>query len=186
MGETSPEKSPRVGPVVTLRRGRPLPPLDPDGLARRPARRRDSLPPPVPADSRLSASAGRSVSGQHVSVASLAALKFGDVDLACRAADRGVAAGEQSGHHLALGSASRMLGCPSVLERRSQTSAPLYPRLGAFYLKTAVAAARQGNRSTAIDLLTVQTAPRADRTANDYWPAFGPTNVAVHTVSVAA
>jgi hypothetical protein len=59
--------------------------------------------------------------------------------------------------------------------------------LGSLYLKTAVAAARQGDRSAAIDLLANadRAASQLDADRNDYWTAFGPTNVAAHTVSVA-
>jgi hypothetical protein len=138
-------------------------------------------------------------------LATLTLLKLGDVDAAWLAADRGVAAAERSGHRLVLGSAGRMLtyvfldagecekaqqlglAAVAALERKPRASSSRLSVLGALYLKTAVAAARKGDRSVAIDLLTSadRAAAQLDADRNDYWTAFGPTNVAVHTVSVA-
>lgn len=138
-------------------------------------------------------------------LATLALLKLGDVDAAWLAADRGVTAAERSEHLLVLGSAGRMLtyvyldagecekaqqlglAATAALEREPRASETRLSVLGALYLKTAVAAARQGDRSVAIDLLTNagRAAGQLDADRNDFWTAFGPTNVAVHTVSVA-
>lgn len=138
-------------------------------------------------------------------LATVALLKLGDVDAAWLAADRGVAAAERSEHLLVLGSAGRMLtyvfldagecekaqqlgvAAAAALERKPQASVSRMSVLGALYLKTAVAAARQGDRDAAIDLLAnaERAARQLDADRNDYWTAFGPTNVAVHTVSVA-
>lgn len=138
-------------------------------------------------------------------LATVALLKLGDVDAAWLAADRGVAAAERSGHRLVLGSAGRMLtyvfldagecekaqqlglGAIGALERKPHAGRSRLSVLGALYLKTAVAAARQGDRSAAIDLLANadRAAGHLDADRNDYWTAFGPTNVAAHTVSVA-
>jgi hypothetical protein len=71
--------------------------------------------------------------------------------------------------------------------RASATSATRLSILGALYLKCAVAAARCGDRSSAIALLdeASRAAQELDADRNDFWTAFGPTNVAVHAVSVA-
>jgi transcriptional regulator with XRE-family HTH domain len=138
-------------------------------------------------------------------LATVTLLKLGNLDAAWLAADRGVAAAERSEHLLVLGCAGRMLtyvfldagdcenaqelglAAVAALERKPQASVTRMSVLGALYLKTAVAAARKGDRSTAIDLLANadRAAVQLDADRNDYWTAFGPTNVAVHTVSVA-
>jgi transcriptional regulator with XRE-family HTH domain len=135
----------------------------------------------------------------------VALLKLGDVETAWLAADRGVAAAEQSEHPLVLGSAGRMLAyvfldagecqrahqvglaAAAGLERHPHASATRISVLGALYLKSAVAAARRGDRSTAIDLLDEagRAASQLNADRNDFWTAFGPTNVAVHAVTIA-
>jgi hypothetical protein len=79
------------------------------------------------------------------------------------------------------------LTAAAALERTPQASATRLSVLGALYLKSAVAAARRGDRSTATDLLNEaeRAAIQLDADRNHFWTAFGPTNVAVHTVSVA-
>lgn len=138
-------------------------------------------------------------------LAIVALLKLGDVETAWLAADRGVAAAERSEHPLVLGSAGRMLAyvfldagqcerahrvglaAAAGLERKPQASASRLSVLGALCLKCAVAAARRGDRSAAIDLLheAGRAADRLDADRNDFWTAFGPTNVAVHAVTIA-
>jgi len=138
-------------------------------------------------------------------LATVALLKLGDVEAAWLAADRGVAAAERSENSLVLGCAGRMLtyvfldageyekaqelglAAAARLEHEQQASVTRLSVLGALYLKSAVAAARRGDRSSAIDLLNEadRAATRLDSDRNHFWTAFGPTNVAVHTVSVA-
>jgi transcriptional regulator with XRE-family HTH domain len=138
-------------------------------------------------------------------LATVTLLKLGDIETAWLAADRGVAAAERSEHPLVLGSAGRMLAyvfldagecerahrvglaAATGLERAPQASASRLSVLGALYLKCAVAAARRGDRSAAIDLLheAGRAADRLDADRNDFWTAFGPTNVAVHAVTIA-
>ena len=138
-------------------------------------------------------------------LAAVALLKLGDVPSAWLAADRGVAAAERSEHPLVLGSAGRMLtyvfldagdcekahelglAAAAGLEHTQEASANRLSVLGALYLKCAVAAARGGDRSTALDLLSEaeRAAKRLDADRNDLWTAFGPTNVAAHAVTIA-
>jgi len=138
-------------------------------------------------------------------LATVALLKLGDVQTAWLAADRGITAAERCEQPLVLGSAGRMLtyvfldagecdkalqlglNAAEALERTPRAGATRLSVLGALYLKCAVAAARRGDRSSAIKLLSKadRAARELDADRNDFWTAFGPTNVAVHTVSVA-
>jgi len=138
-------------------------------------------------------------------LATVALLKLGDVQTAWLAADHGIAAAERCEQPLVLGSAGRMLTyvfldageCDKALqlglaaavrlEHSPRTGATRLSVLGALYLKCAVAAARRGDRSSAIKLLSKadRAANELDADRNDFWTAFGPTNVAVHTVSIA-
>lgn len=79
------------------------------------------------------------------------------------------------------------LAAAAGLEHTPKANANRLSVLGALYLKCAVAAARGGDRSTALDLLSEaeRAAKQLDADRNDFWTAFGPTNVAAHAVTIA-
>jgi hypothetical protein len=117
-----------------------------------------------------------------------------------------VTAAERSGERLAVGGCARMVAhalldaghCERAVELTTGAAAALGPApgsgspellsvYGALLLKGAVAAARQGDRHGARDLLA-EAGQAADRLGGDHnhrWTAFGPTNVALHTVTTA-
>jgi transcriptional regulator with XRE-family HTH domain len=132
--------------------------------------------------------------------------KIGEADLAWIAAERAMHAADESEDPLVLASAARS-GTHALLavgrfddavELGEAAARWLSPRMevgdpaalslyGMLYLRTAVAAARHQDRSTATELLA-----QAGRAANqlgadaNYWQtAFGPSNVELHRVSVA-
>ncbi len=133
-------------------------------------------------------------------------LKVGAAELAWLAADRGVTAAERSGDPLAVAGCARMVvhafldagHCQRAVELAMGAAAALRPALGpcspsllsvygALLLKGAVAAARNGDRATTRELLA-EAGRAADRLGGDHnhrWTAFGPANVALHTVATA-
>ncbi|MGH3694317.1 MAG: helix-turn-helix domain-containing protein [Pseudonocardiaceae bacterium] len=132
--------------------------------------------------------------------------KIGEADLAWIAAERAMQAADESDDPLVLASAARS-GTHALLavgrfddavELGEVAARWLSPRTkgddpaalslyGMLYLRTAVAAARHQDRSTAGELLT-QAGRAADQLGVDanYWQTgFGPSNVELHRVSVA-
>jgi len=133
--------------------------------------------------------------------------KLGAPDLAMLAADRSAAASMELGSLSARGLAAYQAACASLradrtddaehlavtmaaeVERGARSDDPASVSVaGALWLIGAVIAARRTERSSAWERLD-----RADRLAqllgedgNHLWTAFGPTNVALHRVSVAA
>lgn len=88
----------------------------------------------------------------------------------------------QDAEHLAVGMAER-------LERAARSDSPTVVSVcGALWLISAVIAARQTDRSEAWTRLdrAERLAGLLGEDANHAWTAFGPTNVAIHRVSVAA
>ena len=131
--------------------------------------------------------------------------KIGQPDLAWIAADRGIAAAEQSEDPLMFAASSRMLahallamGCSdkaqhitlsalTTLEQGLGTAPPTYLSVyGALLQTSAIICARQEDRVRANEFLAeaTETAQRLGEDRNDYWTVFGPTNVGIHKASV--
>lgn len=131
--------------------------------------------------------------------------KMGLADVAWLAADRAVAAAEQSGDPVMIAASIRMLarsleelGRPDkaeavataaahMLEPDLGTASPAHLSVfGALLLTAAVAAATQGDRVTASTLLAEATiaARRLGGDRNELWTVFGPTNVQIHRTAV--
>jgi len=133
-------------------------------------------------------------------------LKQGDSNLGWVAADRSMLAAERAENPLTVASAARILAyallgarhfdkakdlCLRVadhLEQESRLGSPgALSAYGALVLKAVMAAAMQDDRATTTELLKTarRTADRLGHDGNHLWTAFGPTNVAVHSVSAA-
>lgn len=146
------------------------------------------------------------VSARTHHLAATALSKVGEADLAWIAAERAMQAADSSGDPLVLASAARagthaLLAVgrfDDALSLGSRASEWLAPRMaeadpsalslyGMLHLRTAVAAARRHDRSTAMDLLgRASTAARDLNEDGNYWQTgFGPTNVALHRMSAA-
>lgn len=140
----------------------------------------------------------------HLAASTLS--KVGESDLAWIAAERAMAAAEQSGSPLALASAARA-GTHALLSNgrfddamhlgqtatdwlrtslREDDPAAL-SITGMLYLRTATAAARRQDRAASRDLLDQAAvyAGRLGRDDNQWHTMFGPTNVALHKVAAA-
>ncbi|MGW4323807.1 helix-turn-helix domain-containing protein [Streptomyces sp. NPDC004684] len=139
--------------------------------------------------------------------AAMVLTKVGETDLAWIAADRGLAAAQQSDNAAVTGSLFRSVAhCllsngrfDAAVQLVSDAADYLRPGLreaspeflsiyGTLFLAGSMAAARADDRSTTRDFLTeaAQAAQRLGRDANHMWTAFGPTNVAIHRVATAA
>jgi transcriptional regulator with XRE-family HTH domain len=133
--------------------------------------------------------------------------KLGEVDLAWIAADRGLAAAQQSGNGVVIGSLFRSVThCllsngrfDSAVQLVTDAAGYLQPGLGdadaaflsiygTLFLTGAMAAARSEDRATTRTFLAEadQAAQRLGADGNHMWTAFGPTNVAIHRVATAA
>ena len=138
-------------------------------------------------------------------VTAMALKKFGENELAWIAADRGVLAAERAEAPLLLAVSARAVGqvfmSAGRLDEADSVSAAaltaLEPRLGnpspehlsiwgALLLTRAMIAARKNDRPTAQQFITEAQAiaGRLGQDRNDFWTIFGPTNVAIHAVSV--
>ncbi|MEZ0064329.1 transcriptional regulator with XRE-family HTH domain [Streptacidiphilus sp. MAP12-20] len=138
--------------------------------------------------------------------AAMVLTKLGEVDLAWLAADRGLAAAQESGEPVVIGSLFRSVShcllangrfqaarqlthdAADYLEHGLETSSPTHLSVyGTLFLVGAMAAAQDGDRSSANDfLLRADVAAQClGRDANHLWTAFGPTNVAIHRVATA-
>ena len=140
-------------------------------------------------------------------IASKLLTKLGATDLAMVAADRAATSALDAGSLTARGMAAYQVACAllragrtddaehlAVLmaiqtEAHARSDAPEVVSLaGALWLIAAVIAGRRTERSTAMERLdrAEQLAAQLGHDANHAWTAFGPTNVAIHRVSVAA
>jgi transcriptional regulator with XRE-family HTH domain len=138
-------------------------------------------------------------------VGAMALKKFGENELAWIAADRGVLAAERAEAPLLMAVSARAVGqvfmsagrldeaervstaAHTALEPGLGKASPEYLSVwGALLLTRAIIAARKNDRSTAGQFLheAAATAGRLGQDRNDFWTAFGPTNVAIHAVSV--
>lgn len=135
--------------------------------------------------------------------------KVGEPDLAWIATDRGMKAAFDCDDLALQGSLMRsgvhslhsrgqhetavaLTGEATSYLRREQGGRPSTARLlsvyGTLLLPGAVAAARSGDRASAVEYMdeAERVASQLGRDANYLWTAFGPTNVALHRVTVAA
>jgi transcriptional regulator with XRE-family HTH domain len=138
-------------------------------------------------------------------VAAMALRKFGENELAWIAADRGVLAAERAEAPLLMAVSARAVGqvfmsagrldeaqsvstaALTALEPGLGKASPEYLSVwGSLLLTRAIIAARKNDRSTAGQFLheAAATAGRLGQDRNDFWTVFGPTNVAIHAVSV--
>ncbi|MFD9881521.1 helix-turn-helix domain-containing protein [Streptomyces alboflavus] len=132
--------------------------------------------------------------------------KLGESELAWMAADRGLAAAQQSGSNVIVGSLFRSVthcllstgryetavqlvsDAAGLLETGLGAASPSYLSVyGTLFLTGAMAAARAEDRATAQSYLreAETAATRLGTDANHMWTAFGPTNVAIHKVATA-
>ncbi len=154
--------------------------------------------------------ADQTVAWGHVAMsyqaAAMTLTKLGETDLAWACSERGVAAAQRSSSPLVVGSLLRSLahslmstgqhgGALDVADRairrlttEAAVSTPGHVSIiGSLLLVAAMAAARAEDPATARSMLD-RAAGYADQLrydANHVWTAFGPTNVAIHRVSIA-
>ncbi|SOD73279.1 transcriptional regulator with XRE-family HTH domain [Jatrophihabitans sp. GAS493] len=133
--------------------------------------------------------------------------KLGVTDLAMLAADRAASAAYTTDSLTAVGTSAYQVACALLradqpqdaehlsvgmaerVEREARSDSPAVVSVaGALWLISAVIAARQTNRSDAWERLdrASRLAGLLGEDANHAWTGFGPTNVAIHRVSVAA
>ena len=148
------------------------------------------------------------VGDQHLLAAGWAVVakmltKVGSDELALVAAERARAAAWRSGNRADLGMATYQVVCALLPTGRAEVAEDLAVRTaedlddaddavlsvsGALSLIAAIAAARRGDAEAATERLA-RAQLRADALGHDAnlrWSAFGPTNVALHRISVAA
>lgn len=132
--------------------------------------------------------------------------KLGEADLAWIAAERGLAAAQNSDNQVVLGSLFRSVAHTLLSTGRFQPAVQLVDRAaamlspglgtaggemlsvyGSLFLAGAMAASRAEDRPTTQAFLreAEESARRLGRDANYLWTAFGPTNVAIHRVNTA-
>lgn len=132
--------------------------------------------------------------------------KLGETDLAWIAADRGLAAAQQSGNDVVTGSLFRSVthcllstgrfeaavqlvkDAAGLLQPGVGQASPAYLSVyGTLFLTGAMAAARAEDRATTAQFLREadESARRLGTDENHMWTAFGPTNVAIHRVATA-
>jgi hypothetical protein len=132
--------------------------------------------------------------------------KLGEADLAWIAAERGLAAAQQSDSRVILGSLFRSVAHTLLSTGRFQPAVLLVDRAagvlgsdlgtadgpmlsvyGSLFLTGAMAASRAEDRATTRAFLheAQESASRLGADANHMWTAFGPTNVAIHQVNTA-
>ncbi len=150
--------------------------------------------------------AGWAVSARTHHLAATALAKIGESDLAWIAAERAMQAADEADDPLVLASAARSgthallavgrynealdLGRTAASWLRARMSADdpeALSLVGMLDLRTAVAAAKKQDRSTATELLDQASvaADRLGRDANFWQTGFGPTNVALHRIAAA-
>lgn len=132
--------------------------------------------------------------------------KLGETELAWIAADRGLAAAQQSGNDTITGSLFRSVthcllstgrfetaaqlvkDAAAVLEPGLSAAGPAFLSVyGTLFLTGSMAAARAEDRATTQEFLreAEAAAERLGGDGNHMWTAFGPTNVAIHRVATA-
>ena len=133
--------------------------------------------------------------------------KLGETDLAWIASERGLAAAQESGNPVVLGSLFRSVAYAlhstgrfgAGVELVQAAAGVLEPHLssrsddsflsvyGTLFLTGAVAAARAEDRQSVTAFLheARESANRVGRDTNAMWTAFGPTNVAIHRMTTA-
>ncbi|MEU4798672.1 helix-turn-helix domain-containing protein [Streptomyces sp. NPDC023327] len=132
--------------------------------------------------------------------------KLGENELAWMAADRGLAAAQQSGNNVIVGSLFRSVthcllstgrfetavqlvsDAAGFLESGLGEATPAYLSVfGTLFLTGSMAAARSEDRATTQAFLreAEAMASRLGADGNHMWTAFGPTNVAIHKVATA-
>ena len=132
--------------------------------------------------------------------------KLGEADLAWIAAERGLAAAQNTGNLVVIGSLFRSVTHTLLATGRYRPAIELVDRAagvlggelgradsrmlsvyGSLFLTGAMAASRAEDRSTTYGFLqeAQQAADRIGQDANHVWTAFGPTNVAIHRVNTA-
>lgn len=133
--------------------------------------------------------------------------KLGETDLAWIASERGLAAAQESGNPVVLGSLFRSVAyalhstgrfaagvelvqtAASVLEPHlsSRSDDSFLSVYGTLFLTGAVAASRAEDRPSVTAFLreASESANRVGRDTNAMWTAFGPTNVAIHRMTTA-
>lgn len=132
--------------------------------------------------------------------------KLGESDLAWMAAERGLAAAQQTSNLSIIGSLFRAVTFallatdrPGPAMQLTETAAaylqphlsdgdgPLQSAYGMLFLAGSMAAARSDDRATTRDYLreAADAAARLGGDRNHLWTAFGPTNVAIHRVNTA-
>jgi len=150
----------------------------------------------------LAATADPRVLAAGWTVAAKMLTKVGSDDLAVIAAERGRDAARRSGDRADLGMVTYQVVCALLATGRADIAEELAMQAaadptdddavrsvsGALLLIAAVAAARRGDADAATERLAhaQHHADAVGRDANLRWTAFGPTNVALHRVSVAA
>ncbi|MEU1624107.1 helix-turn-helix transcriptional regulator [Streptomyces sp. NPDC020096] len=139
--------------------------------------------------------------------AAMVLTKLGETDLAWIAADRGLAAAQQTGNPVVTGSlfrsvahcllsngrfdaATQLVGdAADYLRPDLAGSSPEFLSIyGTLFLTGSMAAARAEDRTTTRAYLVEaeRIAQQLGEDANHMWTAFGPTNVAIHRVATAA
>ncbi|MGH8901459.1 MAG: helix-turn-helix domain-containing protein [Egibacteraceae bacterium] len=138
-------------------------------------------------------------------VASILARDVGERELACVAADRGIAAARRSGDAVLVASSVRSLGhalmaqgwlddagavCSDAADELAPTDdAPLeaWALWGSLRLNEGIIAVRGADVADAWRALREAraAAERVGEGRNDYWEAFGPANVSAHEIAVA-
>jgi transcriptional regulator with XRE-family HTH domain len=139
--------------------------------------------------------------------AAMVLTKLGETDLAWIAADRGLAAAQQSGDAVVTGSLFRSVAHCLLSNGRfdaavqlvgdageylrpglSEASPEFLSIYGTLFLAGSMASARADDRATTRTFLdeAERAADRLGTDANHVWTAFGPTNVAIHRVATAA
>jgi transcriptional regulator with XRE-family HTH domain len=131
-------------------------------------------------------------------------VKLGDLDLARLCADRGDIAAQDAGDRVTLTSLQRSIAHTllsngqyseavtlvrdGVIEASNPTDPAGLSVTGTLMLVGATASARAGERAEATTFLrhADQLASQLGRDGNEIWTSFGPTNVAIHRVTVAA
>lgn len=138
--------------------------------------------------------------------AAMVLTKIGESDLAWIAADRGLAAAQEAGNPIIVGSLFRSVShcllangrlaaardlvtdAAGYMEGGLVDASPTHLSVyGTLLLVGAMAAARIDDRAAAREFLAEadRAAQRLGHDANHMWTAFGPTNVAIHRVSTA-
>ncbi len=173
--------------------------------ARAPELLRDSVAATRTADGTEKARANELLAFSYQAAASVLT-KLGEADLAWIAAERGLAAAQNTDNLVVMGSLFRSVAHTLLATGRYRPAVELVDRsagvlggelgraddrmlsvYGSLFLTGAMAASRAEDRSTTYGFLqeAQDAADRLGQDANHVWTAFGPTNVAIHRVNTA-